>query len=213
MKIRIRDTAPRDARGIFEVKEQIRLPAGAEGDPQGGFLLGTSLEQYDFFIANDLVIVAEDTDADKIVGFAIVLNHESVMDSVLWQRAQEVRWEPEFEKQFDGARVSFFEQLGFLPDDAYRVYSKYVAFAGVQRAFENHAHLFTTIVRYPIYNRAALSFIRVVGFEQVGLHDEVYPEYGRIVSEVYHLERAKFENMICTSRLAKFRARMRELGM
>ncbi len=211
MQIQIREAELRDATGIFDVKEAIRLPADADGsEQQGGFLLGTDLAQYEYFIEHDEVLVAENVEAKKIVGFAIVLKHESVRGSVLWQRAQEVRWEPEFEKGFDNARVSFFEQLGFLPDSAYRVYAKYIAFASVQRAFETHEHLFTTIVREPFFNRAALAFMRVVGFESVGVHDEVYPGYGRIVSEVFHLGRARFEEKKREGKFVSLVEKMRE---
>lgn len=213
MEIGIRPAVLRDAEGVFEVKEKVRLPADAEvEDPQGGFLLGTELEQYRYFIEHDQVIVAERTDERQIVGFAVVLKHESVVNSVLWQRAQEVRWESKFESEFDGARVSFFEQLGFLPDSAYRVYAKYLAFASVHRILQSHEHLFTTIVREPFFNRASLSFIRVIGFESVGVHDEVYPGYGRIVSEVFHLNCKAFRNKIETGRMAQFVAQMRQRG-
>ena len=96
MEIRIRRAASKDALEIFQVKEQIRLPANAENqDQQGGFLLGTDLEQYGYFIEHDQVLVAQECASGKIVGFAIVLKHESVTNSILWQRAQEVRWETE----------------------------------------------------------------------------------------------------------------------
>lgn len=223
IEVRIRPAAPSDATGIFEVKEQIRLPAAVDGEPRGGFLLGTSLEQYEYFIAHDDVLVAEALTPRAIVGFTIVLKHASVLNSALWLRAHEVRWDNDFfarflaGKAFDraalqSARIAYYEQLGFVNDAPLRVYAKYLAFASVHRAFESHEHIFVTTVKYPIVNRASLSFLRIVGFECVGTHDEVYPEYGRIVSDVYHLERAVFMEKIRAGRFQKFVAQVRERG-
>ncbi len=223
MEIQIRPAQQQDAAGIFRVKEQIRLPAAAEGEPHSGFLLGTSLEQYEYFIAHDDVLVAEDIATRHIVGFTIVLKHASVLQSTLWLRAHEVRWDNQFFAQFLGnrtfddnvlqtTRIAYYEQLGFLDDDAVRVYAKYLAFASVHRAFDAHDHLFVTTVTHPIVNRAPLSFLRIVGFQRVGVHDEVYPEYGRIVSDVYHLEREMFYEKIRAGRFQKFIAQVRERG-
>lgn len=222
-EIRIRPAVSRDAAGIFQVKEQIRLPAAVEGEPQGGFLLGTALEQYEYFIEHDDVLVAEIVAPPQIVGFTVVLKHASVLNSSLWLRAQEVRWDKDFFERFLGngllnrdalqkTRIAYYEQLGFLDDAALRVYAKYLAFASVHRAFEAHTHLFVSTVKYPIVNRAPLSFLRIVGFELVGMHDEVYPEYGRIVSDVYHLERGAFHEKIRAGRFQKFIAQVRERG-
>lgn len=223
IKVRIRPALLSDAAGIFRVKEQIRLPAAVDGEPHGGFLLGTSPEQYEYFIEHDDVLVAEVVTPQQIVGFTIVLKHESVLHSALWLRAHEVRWDDNFfarflaGKAFDrdalqSARIAYYEQLGFVDDAALRVYAKYLAFAGVHRAFETHDHIFVTTVKYPVMNRASLSFLRVVGFEWVGTHDEVYLEYGRIVSDVYHLDRAVFYEKIRAGRLQKFIAQVRERG-
>lgn len=218
MEIRIRTATPGDAVGIFLVKQEIRLPATADRQTQSGFLLGTSLEQYEYFIEHDDVLVAEVAGTQQIVGFSIALKHESVTNSILWQRAQEVRWDDEFRRrfmrgdQFVDARVAYYEQLGFLPDPTYRVYAKYLAFAGVQRILQTHEHLFTTIVREPFTNHAALPFLRVAGFENVGIHDEWYHEYGRIVSDVYQLERERFEEKLREGKFERFVAKLRVKG-
>lgn len=223
MEIHIRPAVLSDAAGIFRVKEQIRLPAAVDGEPQGGFLLGTSLEQYEYFIRHDDVLVAETVAPAHIAGFTIVLKHASVLNSALWLRAHEVRWDNDFFSRFltgrsfdrealQNTQVAYYEQLGFVDDAALRVFAKYLAFASVYRAFETHDHIFVTTVKYPVMNRASLSFLRVVGFECVGIHDEVYPEYGRIVSDVYHLDRRVFDENIRAGRFQKFIAQVRQRG-
>jgi hypothetical protein len=128
------------------------------------------------------------------------------------QRAEQVQWETTFRDGFSAHRFSFFEQLGMLPDAQYRVYAKYLAFIAAWRAIEAHEALFTTVLRYPVFNAAALSFIEVVGFKLVGQIDETYPEYGRIKSDVFCLERQDFLTRIQHGRLAAFVALARRQG-
>jgi hypothetical protein len=99
-----------------------------------------------------------------------------------------------------------------LPNSAYRVYAKYLAFSVTHRIFQSHESLFTTVLQYPVVNTAALSFIKVVGFDWVGVVDEVYPEVGRIRSDVYHLDRNTFEKALDTPRFRIFIERAQRLG-
>lgn len=212
----IRPAAPADAPGLLDVKRQLRLPADAGQAPRGGFLLGTTLAQYAHFIAHDDVLVAEDCAAGRVVGFSIVLRHASVLRSDLWQRAQRARWDENFLAALggDAARrpFAFYEQLGCLPDDASRVFAKYLAFASVHRALAAYPSLITTILRVPVYNRAALPFLQVAGFEPVGRITEHYPEIGRIEAELFHLDRAEFQRRLMRPDFAAFLARAYRQG-
>jgi hypothetical protein len=213
MDIRIRTAVHADAPGLFAVKQQLRMPASEDETKQGGFLLGTTLEQYEYFITHDDVLVAENMDAREIVGFSIILRHESIIHSELWQKAEESRWDEGFlDILKTDARYAFYEQLAFLPDPAYRVYAKYLSFAGVVHIFDDHTSLFTTVVRYPIHNTASLPFIELVGFKFVGTHEENYPEYGRIVSDIYHLPKEVFIAKAHENGLASFAARAYKKG-
>lgn len=212
MQIHIRPALPGDAPALFAVKQQIKLPTDTAESQKGGFLLGTSLEEYRCFIERDIVVVAQCEGSGPVVGFAIVLNHETLTKSILMQRAQQVQWESTFRSRFDARRLSFFEQLGMLPDPQIRVYAKYLAFVATWRALATHDALFTTILRYPVYNTAALPFIETVGFEGVGQIDETYPEYGRIQSDVYCLEQSSFRMRVGQGRLAAFVALARRQG-
>jgi hypothetical protein len=213
MQIAIRTAVPADAAALLAIKEQLRLDLEHATDKHlGGFLLGTSLDEYRRFIECDDVLVAECAEPRQVVGFAIALRHATLADSALLQRAAQAQWENAFRLKFDAQRFAFFEQLGMLPDPAYLVYAKYLAFAITWRILRTHEALFTTVLQYPFVNTAALSFIKIVGFEWVGLIDEVYPEVGRIKSDVYYLERAAFEQAISDPRFQSFVARARRLG-
>jgi hypothetical protein len=60
--------------------------------------------------------------------------------------------------------------------------------------------------------RAALPFIRVTGFQQVGMVDEFYPDIGRIKSDVYYLDREHFLDVINQPKFKIFVERSRNLG-
>jgi hypothetical protein len=109
-------------------------------------------------------------------------------------------------------RVAFYEQLAFLPGPASRTYAKYLALISVQRAFAQHASLFTTVIQWPVQNQAALPFLQVAGFERVGCIDEEYPHYGRVTSDIYHLDRAVFAAKTKEGFLAKFVAQAQNRG-
>jgi len=213
MRVALRPAALEDAIALLEIKEQLRLRLeNMTSKRLGGFLLGTSLAEYQRFIQQDVVLVAECDLPQKIVGFAIVIQHDTLAQSTLMQRAEQVQWETAFRLRFNAKRFAFFEQLGMLPDPAYRVYAKYLAFAITRHALQTHEALFTTVLQYPFINTAALSFIKIVGFEWVGVVEEVYPELGRIKSDVYHLERQVFEHVINKPQFKTFTARANRLG-
>ena len=213
MPIAIRPAVLADAAALLDIKDRLRLRLEAAASQRlGGFLLGTSLHEYQQFIQNDVVLVAESDGPRQVVGFAIVMQHDTLLHSELLKRAEQVQWEAAFRQRFDARRMAFFEQLGMLPDTTYRVYAKYLAFSITRQILQTHEALFTTVLQYPFVNTAALSFIKVVGFEPVGVVDEVYPEYGRIKSDVYHLERQTFERHIDQPRFKVFLERARRFG-
>jgi hypothetical protein len=221
--LQIRPAMVADAPALVEVKGQLRMPVTDDESSSGGFLLGTTLEEYEYFIAHDDVLVAVDGEAGQVVGFSVVLAHESVMSSVLWQRASQVKWTELFQRTVNAhltsgetrsldTRIAYFEQLAFLPRSEYRVYAKYMALAAAQRAFTRHEHLFTTIIHEPVHNHASLPFLRVAGFELAGSLDERYPGVGHIVSDIYHLGRDEFEARVRAGRFAAFVEQARRRG-
>lgn len=213
MRVALRPAGLADAAALLDIKDRIRLKLESATSRQlGGFLLGTSLVEYEQFIRRDVVLVAESDCPRQVVGFAIVMQHDTLMQSELLKRAEQVQWEAAFRQRFDVRRMAFFEQLGMLPDAAYRVYAKYLAFSITWQVLQTHEALFTTVLQYPFVNTAALSFIKVIGFEYVGVVDEVYPDYGRIKSDVYHLERPIFERKIDQPRFKIFLERARQAG-
>lgn len=200
MNVILRKAGPADAPALLRIKEALRMPtppaeaASAATVPvvREGFLLGSTLTQYEDFLAHDDVdvLLLEDREAGAPFGFAIVLAEAALKRSGLWERAQSASWEASALSSLNpAAGFAYFEQLAVLPGSAHRVYAKYLAYLAVHRAFATHGGIFTTVIRYPVHNRAALPLIEVVGFRHLAELEEHPPGYGRIVSDIYYLDR------------------------
>ncbi|MDQ3396450.1 MAG: hypothetical protein M3511_01545 [Deinococcota bacterium] len=207
MKVTVRAGVPADAPSFVCLKERLRMPPGTQ-TRRGGFVLGTSLEQYGRHLSHDQVIVAEALEG--LVGFSIVLKHDRFVNSELWKKKDAARLTLP-PQALAGRRVAYYEQLAFMPGYAARVYAKYVAFINLYLALQDHGSVVATVVRKPVHNRAALPFLSAAGFQWIGSIDEHYPEYGAIGSDIYHLDSddfvARLERPSFASLIRKARAR------
>lgn len=191
----LRKSISEDAAKFIELKQKLQMPKG-EATSTGGFLLGTSLEQYHYFIKNDLVFVMEDE--GMIAGFSIVLNYETLVGSELWVKKDAIDFPFLPDGFFDDNRIAYYEQLAVLPGAKYRTYGKQLALKNLLEGFKDHDYFFTTVVKEPILNTAPLPFMRAVGFVEVGELDETYPVVGDIKSRIFFLQKEAFQNIYLT---------------
>ena len=209
MPVIIRDAQLNDAPALLEIKRELHL-SGLE--PQrGGFLLGTTLEGYEAFICQDHVIVAED--AGRVLGFVILLGQETLMQSDLWARASTAKLNLPFEQVLSRGRIAYVEQLAMRSSHASRVYAKYLAYHSLNRAFLEHATVFTTVVREPVSNDAVLPFLEVAGFVSVGSIAEDYPNVGRIQSEIFALSSDVFQERLRRANFQLFLRKGQRAGL
>ena len=173
--------------------------ADGEKTTKGGFLLGTTLEQYQLYIQHNQVWVLEDTALSEAVGFSIIIKDEWLRKGDIWQKRHQIDWKGFELDDFLNKKLCYYEQLAVYPEKRYRRYAVSLALVNLLEAFEQHDALFTTIVYRPIHNKAALPYILRAGGRMVGRIDEVYPAIGQIESEIYFVEkkrlgeRAKFD--------------------
>ena len=188
----IRKAEVRDAEAFLKIKEELKMPLVQE-TAQGGFLLGTTLKQYQFYIENAFVRVLEDSDKARIVGFSIILPDQVLRASELWEKREYIRWNEFDSSEFEGKKIAYYEQLAILPDAAYRRYSFLLAFSNAKDVIETgHECMITTIVNYPVRNRAALPFLEAIGCVHVGEVEEKYPDVGRVHSDIYFVDKKRF---------------------
>jgi hypothetical protein len=181
---RIRRATQADAQAILAVKRALALPADAREAPRGGFLLGSSLEQYRALIQVADVWVLSDT-AGAVAGFAVLLPDAVLRASELWEHRHAIRWEAPAGWTVPEADVCYFDQLAILPTARMRAPElALTSLRGAVRA--GHQHLFATVVTHPVQNTASLALLRALDARRVGSLDEEYDGAGRIVSDLYY---------------------------
>jgi hypothetical protein len=189
---------------MVEVKEQLRVAPG-DAAPSGGFLLGSSAERYAGFVARANTYVLEDSEREGLAGFAITLPDGVLRATDVWARRREIDWEDDDWERLEAERVGYFEQVAVLPGCRYRMAAGALALRALADLLADaHVHVFATVVRTPFTNRASLRLLEAVGAHRVGQIGEVYDGVGRVVSDVYHLDRSRPvpDDPLTTSRLA-----------
>jgi len=177
-KIIIRKAEIADAEALIRIKEALPMPKNSETST-GGFILGTDVSTYKFFIENGLVLVAEHSDT---VGFAIVLPDEIIRESEIWKKRYDANWTINL-SEIETSRICYFEQLAFLPN--YGLAAAETTYRIAEQAFKTHDYMLATTVKKPVLNKAAWRFIREAGGKCVGTIDESYPEVGQILSDIH----------------------------
>lgn len=181
---RIRRATQADAEAVLAVKRALALPPDARQAPQGGFLLGSSLQQYRALIEVADVWVLHDT-AGAVAGFAVLLPDAVLRASELWARRAAIRWEAPPGWTPPATDVCYFDQLAILPTA--RMRAPELALTALRGAVRSgHQHLFATVVVHPLQNTASLALLRALGARRVGSVDEEYDGVGRIVSDLYY---------------------------
>lgn len=179
---------PADAVWMHRIKEQLPIDLNGDATSKGGFLLGTTIEQYRHYIAEAHCLVAEVDDA--VVGFGIIITNDALRRSDVWVRRQQASWNIELSK-YEPLHLTYFEQLGFLA--GYKRLAIKLAYKLIRTVFDEGCDaLFTTTVHEPIKNLAAVPFIQAADGTLAGNIDEEYPVIGHINSDIYVIERAIF---------------------
>ena len=191
MKINIRYATLEDAVAMVEIKNQLSFKNVNGTTTTGGFLLGTSLPTYQEYIANDYCLVAENE--NQIIGFGIILKNTTLQQSDIWTKRHAANWEVDITK-YESPNVCYFEQLAFL--QGYTRVVIRLCYQLLRLAFNTHDNLFATTVSSPIMNLAAIPFIEKAGGRKIGRINEVYPEIGHILSDIYLIEKDIYLNRL-----------------
>ena len=194
MKQRIRKSILQDAQHFVRIKNELPLPRKNKSTKQGGFLLGTDINTYKFYIENGYCLTAIVN--DKIVGFGIILPNQLVIKSELWEKRKQVNWTINF-NDIENSNVSYIEQLAFLK--GHRKLSIILPYNLVKSVFDNGSDfILTTTVKKPIVNTAAIPYIKSIGGFKIGNINEIYPIVGSINSDIYLIKKETFYKTIET---------------
>lgn len=184
----IRIAKKKDAKHFIEIKNQLAFETTSGSNSNGGFLLGTDLATYEFYIANGFCLVAEIN--HKVIGFGIILGDALLRKSDLWQRKDEVNWGIDI-GIYENKTIGYIEQLAFLKGN--RRLALKLAYNLAKWVFDKSTDaLFTTTVNKPVVNLAALPFIHALSGIKIGELDEFYPSFGPIKSDIHLIESNNF---------------------
>lgn len=188
MSQNIRRSVIKDAEQFIEIKNQLPMPAGDESTRNGGFLLGTNIDQYRDFIRHCYCLSAEVN--GRVAGFGVILPNEVLKQTEIWNKRHSASWFTDL-RTLEQSNACYFEQLAFLK--GYRKLAIALSYNLAAYAFrKGHTTLLTTTVNRPVLNLAAVPFIKAVNGKKVGNIDEVYPEVGNINSDIYMVKAEEF---------------------
>jgi hypothetical protein len=208
--MRIRDAVPGDAASLTEIASAVRLRALPDASQQRqGFLIDVSLEHYQYFIANDLVLAVEDG-SGRLAGFSIILGPRTMAETGIRERAESVQGGTLRFEELDPEACAYWEQLAFLPRREKGVAPVYLAFASMQRAFGIYEHLFGAVAAGPTPNLAPRRLLSFAGWQIVGSIHEDYAGLGRVHYDIYHMSRARFRDLLAEPFVMTLAKRLRD---
>jgi len=192
MNPKIRKSTLEDAEHFIRIKESLPLSTQNNHSQQGGFLLGTDIATYKFYISHGICFTA--IASNEVVGFGIILPNELVKQSELWEKRKTVKWSIDLAK-LESSNIAYLEQMAFLKGN--RKLTLVLSYNLVHAAFKHGAdYILTTTVKEPVANEAAIPLIKAVGGKKVGNIDEVYPQVGAINSDIYLIDKTTFYRSI-----------------
>ncbi|QSJ19167.1 hypothetical protein JYQ62_10795 [Nostoc sp. UHCC 0702] len=197
MKIKIRFATEGDVEQIQAIKSQLIVPATLTDMNRGGFIREPNRDEYLFFIQNAHVIVLEDLRRNIIAGFVIGIPDAMLRRSPIWEQRKSVQWfKPNTLELLEKSKLCYFEQIGVLPDAAYKIYAPALALALLKILFDEHQLLLATIVHEPVQNLASLALMESLYVRQLGTIEREYPEVGRYSLGVYCIEQSVFRQRV-----------------
>ena len=177
----IRPATFADADAMIEVKESLAFEHGTTSSTEGGFLLGTDKNGYLQRIACGCAWVL---DVNGVKGFSIVLPDQALRMSDIWHRRTDIQWSKHIE-ELESKQLGYFDQLAVSKGE-WRKHAPVLAITNILDFLSlNPDYLLSTTVLKPIRNLAAVPYLRYLGAESVGQIDEIDPQIGQLLSEVW----------------------------
>lgn len=189
----IRKGTTRDLQAILELRAALPMPNQIQ-TKHGGFLLGSSPEQYLAYLSSGLVWILELK--QEASAFCIAFPDKLLRQSEFWQRKNEIHWlSPEKKTKILDQRIAYLDQLAARPSPKARYWTIALALHVLDElftdcsAFSAHDFCVTTTVMKPICNQAAWPLLNRAKATRIGELDEYYPSVGEIKSAVFAIDK------------------------
>lgn len=188
----IRPATIADIPSMIQIKESLTFEHNSEISSEGGFLLGTDEQGYKARIAFGYTWVL---DVDGVKGFSILLPDQALRMSEIWHRRTEIEWSREFDALEDKC-LGYFDQLA-VAKGPWRTYAPILAITTIIHFLSsNPDYLLSTTVLKPIQNLAAVPYLQYLGAQPVGKIDEMDPNIGQLLSEVWLADQSSLRHFI-----------------
>ena len=177
----IRPATFEDVPAMIQIKESLAFTGPTETSTDGGFLLGADEKGYLARISFGCSWVL---DVDGVKGFSIVLPDQALRMSELWQRRTDIEWTKTFD-DLESKQLGYFDQLA-VSKGTWRTHAPILAITTVLDFLSlKPDYLISTTVLKPVQNLAAVPYLQYLGATRVGKIDEVDPNVGQLLSEVW----------------------------
>ena len=181
-----------DIPAMIEIKESLTFEHHSESSSAGGFLLGADEQGYKARIAFGYTWVL---DVDGVKGFSILLPDQALRMSELWHRRIDIEWSLEFE-DLESKCLGYFDQLA-VAKGPWRTYAPILAITTIIHFLSsNPDYLLSTTVLKPVQNLAAVPYLQYLGAQPVGKIDEIDPNIGQLLSEVWLADQSSLKHFI-----------------
>jgi len=181
-----------DIPAIIQVKKSLAFRDPNETSTDGGFLLGADEKGYLARISCGCSWVL---DVNGVKGFSIVLPDKALRMSELWQRRTDIEWSNTV-NDLESKQLGYFDQLA-VSKGPWRTYAPILAITTILDFLSlKPDYLLSTTVLKPVQNLAAVPYLQYLGATQVGKIDEVDPNIGQLLSEVWLAQQESLQHFI-----------------
>ena len=188
----IRPATPEDIPEMVQVKESLAFENPSVSSSDGGFLLGADEQGYQTRISFGHTWIL---DVNGVKGFSILLPDQALRMSEIWHRRTDIEWSMHFE-DLEDKRLGYFDQLAVVKGP-WRTYAPVLAITTIIHFLSsNPDYLLSTTVLKPVQNLAAVPYLEYLGAQSVGRIDEVDPNVGQLLSEVWLAEQSSLRHFI-----------------
>ena len=188
----IRPATTADIPEMIQVKESLAFEHHSEISSEGGFLLGADEHGYKARIASGYTWVL---DVEGVKGFSILLPDQALRMSEIWQRRADIDWSQEFDNLEDKS-LGYFDQLA-VAKGPWRTYAPILAITTIVHFLSsNPDYLLSTTVLKPVQNLAAVPYLQYLGAKSVGKIDEIDPNVGQLLSEIWLADQSSLRHFI-----------------
>ena len=188
----IRPATFKDIPAMIQVKESLAFTDPTETSTDGGFLLGADEKGYLARISCGCSWVL---DVDGVKGFSIVLPDQALRMSELWQRRTDIEWSKTFD-DLESKQLGYFDQLA-VSKGTWRTHAPILAITTVLDFLSLEPdYLLSTTVLKPVQNLAAVPYLQYLGASRVGKIDEMDPNVGQLLSEVWLAKQESLRHFI-----------------